>query len=352
MHNPYQLPTKKENCLNRKEGIHSYFTILYHHPSASKSLNSVSVKNKLHIRLAIAFAALLVIFACSKSKTTEDAKTAPFPSQVTLNNCLIAPDYGSSVICPAWRGPNNDHKIKPKNDPGPGKYYAWPQGLVIDQNSGEINVTKSETGARYIIGFVKTGNTDTCFTELVVAGVTYVDSVYVLESNDTLALPHFNANPSPTSVCDASDDTDYPGNGSNNGGGNDKCEFDDGSDDDNGNGAADEPPSGQRANDQKVRVRTVSGIINLKKTLADGAFGSNPKNGDSKEVTIYYRLNDCSVKALQKIKVNLTYYEKKSDIPVTLMNDVRTHRTAFMEARIIAPDGKPRPPQIFVTRYY
>jgi hypothetical protein len=101
-----------------------------------------------------------------------------------------------------------------------------------------------------------------------------------------------------------------------------------------------------------VRVRTVSGVINLKKTLEDGAFGPNPQNGDSKEVTIYYRLNDCSVKALQKIKVNLIYYEKKSDIPVQVLDEVRGRRTAFMQARIIDPNGKPRPPQIFVTRIY
>jgi hypothetical protein len=310
------------------------------------------MKNKVHTKFLVLFTLLLVIFACSKSKITQEAKSIPFPEQLELNNCINAPDYGSAVICPSYRGPNNDHKIKPKNDPGPGLYYAWPAGLAINQTTGEINVTQSETGARYIIGFVRTGGTDTCLTELTIAGVTYVDSVYVLSANDTLALPHFNANPIPTSICDPSDDTDYPGGSGGNGGGNDKCEFDDGSDDDNGNGIADEPPAGQRANDQQVRVRTISGIINLKKTLEEGAFGANPQNGDRKQVTIYYRLNDCSVKALQKIKVDLIYYEKKSDIPVTLLNEVTEKRTRFMQARIIDPNGKPRPPQIFVTRIY
>ena len=136
------------------------------------------------------------------------------------------------------------------------------------------------------------------------------------------------------------------------GGGNDKCEFDDGSDDDNGNGSADEPPPGQRANDQKVRVRTKSGVINLKKTLGDGAFGPNPQNGDRKEVTIYYRLNDCSSKSLQKITVELIYYAKQSDIPAALINEVRDRRNAFMQSRIIMVKGKPRPPQIFITRFH
>lgn len=296
----------------------------------------------------------LVIFACSKSKTTQDeSKPIPFPENLRINSCVSAPDYGKDIICPKWRGPNNDYKVKLKHNLGAGTYYAWPAGLVINPTTGEINVSQSETGAKYIVGFVKAGSPDTCLTELVIGGINYVDSVYVLNSNDTLATPYYNADPTVSSVCDPSDDTDYPGNnGNGNGGGNPKCEFDDGSDDDNGNGTADEPLPGQRANDQKVRVRTKNGVINLKKTLEDGAFGPNPKNGDKKQVTIYYRLNDCSVKALQKIKVDLIYYEKKSDIPVTLLNDVTRNRTSFMTYRIIAPDGKPRPPQIFVTRYY
>jgi hypothetical protein len=311
------------------------------------------MKNKVYTALFLFASLILAFFSCSKSKISEDANPIPFPTDIPLDNCSNGPDYGATVICPQWRGPNGDHKIRPKNDPGVGTYFAWPEGLVIDHNTGEVNVSDSETGARYIIGFVRSGTHDTCLKELTIGGVTYVDSVYVLSANDTLALPHFNANPLPTTICDPSDDTDYPGNSSGgNGGGSDKCEFDDGSDDDNGNGQADEPPPGQRANDQKVRVRTLSGIINLKKTLEEGAFGSNPQNGDRKQVTIYYRLNDCSVKALQHIKVDLIYYEKKSDIPVTLLNDLRVKRTNFMEARIIDPNGKPRPPQIFVTRYY
>lgn len=323
---------------------------MYYARFPSHHTNPVSMKRKLHTRLLILSALLVYIFSCSKSKVTEDVKTIPFPSHLEVGNCNLGPDYGGSVICPSYRGPN-DHTIKPKNDPGPGFFYAWPEGLVIDHMTGEINVTQSESGAKYIIGFIPLGGTDTCLKELTIGGVTYVDSVYVLSGNDTLALPHYNASPVPGSICDESDDTDYPGQ-SGNANGNDKCEFDDNEDDDNGNGVADEPPPGQRANDQKVRVRTKNGVINLKKTLEDGAFGNNPQNGDKKQVTIYYRLNDCSSKALRKIKVDLIYYEKKSDIPVTLLNEVNSKRTSFMETRIIDPNGKPRPPQIFVTRYY
>src|SRR5262245_14353461 len=119
-----------------------------------KYLNLVSVKNKIHTSLLVLTTLLLVIFACSKSKITQEPKSIPFPNEIELNNCLLGPDYGTKVICPSWRGPHNDHKVKPKNDPGPGLYFAWPTGLLIDANTGEINVTQSETGAKYIIGFI------------------------------------------------------------------------------------------------------------------------------------------------------------------------------------------------------
>ncbi len=153
----------------------------------------------------------------------------------------------------------------PLNNAGTGTYFAWPAGLLIDSVTGSINISKSETGARYLVGFVKTGSSDTCTKELVLSGITYVDSVYVLSNNDTLAIPYYNAEPSSTSVCGNSGDHPTPGNN--------ECEFDDGDDDDNGNGQADEPPPGQRANDQHVRVRTTNGIINLRQTLEEGYAG-------------------------------------------------------------------------------
>ena len=308
------------------------------------------MKNKFFINLFIICATcLLVVLACSKSNPLDEIPPAPFP-QINTFDCPNAPDYGDSIICPKNGNSPKDYKISPINNPGSGKYYAWPAGIVIDQNTGEINVTQSETGLRYIIGFIKDGSKDTCLKEIVLGGVTYVDSIYVLENNDTLALPHFNANPVPTSVCDDSGDDDYPGMSGGMGHGNDKCEFDD--DDDADGGGGPEPPPGQRANDQKVRVRTISGIINLKKSIDDGVFGDNPQNGDEKTVTIWYRLNDCSKKRLRKLNVKLIYYDKVSDIPQSVKDDIHNKREQFMQTRVITPNGKPRPPQIIITRAF
>lgn len=295
-----------------------------------------------------------IVASCRKDATTAakpdlQVEVAGFPSTFNFN-CADSPIYEDSVLCARYRGPDRDYFAKPLNRPPAGKYYSWPAGLVMDPNTGIINVTQSEGGVRYVVGFVKEGTTDTCHTKVIISGVHYKDNIYILAKNDTLAIPYFDANPLLASPCGTSDDTDYPGNST--GGGNAACEYDDDEDDDNGNGTADEPPAGQQANEQKVRVRTKTGIINLKKTLEDGAFGIFPENGTTKDVRIYYRLADCSLKALRSIKVRIIYYEKKSDIPPSLLAEILQKRYSFESSDlVVSPTSSPRPPLIIVTSF-
>lgn len=280
------------------------------------------------------FVLLLVVAACNKADRSDAdaAETVVDPNTVEthITQCPNAPDYGDSIVY--LQPVNGQYMVSPlNNDSVQGTYFAWPEGLSINKNTGVINVSKSETGARYLVGFVKAGTTDTCMNQLILGGITYMDSVYVISDNDTLAKPIFNADPFSAPACDGSDDSDYPGNNSN---GNNRCSFD--------NNAP-----GQKANDQKLRVRTVSGFINLKKSLDDGIFGPHPKNGDSKIINILYSLNDNSKKAQQQISVKVMYYDKASNIPVTLKNEVQTKRLEMMNYRIV--NGKPRPPLLIIA---
>lgn len=281
--------------------------------------------------------------------TFTDSSGVKFPVNGDYN-CSNSPDYGNTILYSKWRGPRKAFTLLPSNNKNvEGTYYAWPAGLAINSSTGEINLSQSETGMRYVVGFVKKGTQDTCLTKIVLGGATFVDSIYVLSKNDTLARPFFNADPTPLAICDDSDDDDYPGN-SGHGRGNNKCEWDD-DDDPDGNGPGDEPPPGQQANAKNIRVRTISGNINLKRTLKDGAFGSNPQNGARAEATIYYRLNDVSKKVLQKIKVELVFYNRKTDIPTTVVNEIEAKNNDFFQSKIMSPNGKPRPPQILITRF-
>jgi hypothetical protein len=252
---------------------------------------------------------------------------------INSRTCPNAPNFGDSIVYlkPKTGG---DFFVNPVNNIGlDGTYISWPEGLKINRITGAINLSQSETGVRYNVAFIKKGTTDTCVSQLIVGGITYLDAIYDLNQNDTLAKPMFNADPYGASVCDASDDIDYP---DNNGNGNSKCVFDD-----------DSP--GQRANGQKLRVRTKSGIINLKKSVEDGLFGKNPKNGTSKMVQIRYKLNDASQKAAQKIVVQVVYYDNVSSIPYAMQKEIAGKRANMFNYKIVK--GKPRPPFLIIAGF-
>ena len=86
-----------------------------------------------------------------------------------LKDPQLSPIYGDSIIYPQPTS-GSDYIFRPVNNPGTGKYFSWPIGMVIDSVSGAIDVTKSQTGQRYDIGFIKSGTTDTCLSQLIIGG--------------------------------------------------------------------------------------------------------------------------------------------------------------------------------------
>ena len=254
-------------------------------------------------------------FSCRKSVPTDStnhtAREIPFPKTI-VTGCLYAPDYGDTLIYPQPTD-GSDYIVSPVNNPGIGKYFSWPGGLVIDSITGAINVTKSETGEKFDIGFVKSGTADTCLTTITLAGASYMDSVYVLANNETTALPYFNAKPLLTTAPQGS-------------------HFD----------------ITKSAYNQKVSINNNTGIIDLKNTLQ--AFGSSPVNGQTVLSTMYYTLNDGSNNALQSIKVQLMYYYSKSQINVGVLNNISAKRNNILAGNLIGTKGNQRPPLIIITR--
>jgi hypothetical protein len=298
------------------------------------------MKSKLYIGSSLLpFVLLLVFVACNKGDRHSEEDDQPeeevLNAGTQLSNsttlCSNAPNYGDSIVFPQPRI-GGDFFVTPINNTGvTGTYLSWPEGLRLNRTTGAINLSQSETGVRYLIGFVKQGTTDTCVSQLILGGMTYIDKIYAMDQNDTLAKPIFNADPFGPSICDASDDTDYP---DNNGTGNNRCQFDDAA-------------PGSKANDLKLRVRTKSGIINLKKSLADGIFGPTVKNGDFKIIPIQYQLNDASNKATQSVSIKVMYYDKVSNIPTALQQEISSKNTSMFSYQII--NGKPRPPLIIIA---
>ena len=251
----------------------------------------------------------------------------PLPQVTTnvSNACPALPIYGDSVV---YIQPTSgqDATLTPVNNPGTGQYFSWPAGMVINRNTGAIDLTQSETGMRYVIGFVPAGTTDTCLSTLIIGGASYYDSVYTETNGSVKAVPYFDADPALGSNCGGQGD----GSG---------CKFD-------------VTGSAQSAG---VFVNNSSGEIDLQKTLngqgnKGGVFGSNPTDGQTATVTFYYQLKHGSNNALEHIDVQFMYYSSASSIPAGLMNSLTSKLNNALNGLLISNSTNPRPPLIIIVR--
>lgn len=238
------------------------------------------------------------------------------------NSVSYTLSYGSDIIY--LKNQSSDYIIYPTQS-RPGTYTAFPEGIELDEFTGAINVSDSETGLRYRVTHHSPGG-DSTSTTLVLSGITFTDHFYHLTQSDSIAFPVYNAiagNPVPLT-------------GSN---------FDD----------------GNLANSGGCAVQTINGQINLEETIRNGVFGATPQNDSRKDFEIKYRLNDPSEKALNKLQVRLYYYNTLADVPADvweILND-RQNQGVFLQANNSGNQGtarsetttataKPRPPCIII----
>ncbi|HEY2649738.1 MAG TPA: hypothetical protein VGI38_11120 [Puia sp.] len=249
---------------------------------------------------------------------TPEKPQIPYP-ETSAPGCNFAPDYGDSIVYsqPA----SGNYYVYPQNNQGiAGTYLSWPDGLNINATTGAINLTQSETGQRYSVAFVKTGTSDTCLSQLIVAGAAYMDSVYVLSQSDTTSKPYFNANPYGVAPCQGNQ-----GQG---------CQFD----------------YNNFAHNQGIEIDQKTGFIDLKKSMSNSLFGLLPLNGATVNTTIYYKLNDNSNFAPQKIQLKLVYYNHKSDVPAATLLTMTDFLVNTLNDLLISKGPSARPPLIVIVR--
>lgn len=238
-----------------------------------------------------------------------------------------------------------ENKIKPVKDLK-GTFSVVPEGLVINETSGEIDINKSETGLKYRISFTPSGSEVSCTFELTLGGVNYLDKVYILDQNDFLAAPIFNANRDAISPCPDDDDDDD--------------DDDDGSDDNSVCKFGELGPDDEDISLLGIEVNKSTGIIDLKKTLENGAFGSEPENGSELEARLYYRLQDQTLGARNGIDLKIFYFATLADVPQSLLDEIDQKNEDLLEGknnldfsnvRINAenPKAKPRPPYLLIV---
>jgi hypothetical protein len=275
--------------------------------------------------LAFIIAAISVL-ACSKevlnrSNTAinqNDANaTSTMQSATAVTSICDRFAYTDTIFYPAELP--NDYVVKPINKLL-GTYGAFPDGLKINSLNGNIDITESETGLKYIVWFVPSGTTDTCKKFLTVSGINYTDSIYVLANNTGVATPVYNANSLKPTDCRGG------------------CEFDDGHDDDDGDGFADEPPAGQQVIQQGIAMNKSTGAINLKKSIQNGALGKNPASGTYKDFVLNYRISDKSAKTLNRIGFRLYFYKTKAEIPASLKSELRAKQSLVLQDDDSSPD--------------
>ncbi len=63
----------------------------------------------------------------------------------------------------------------------------------MDSRTGAINVNTSESGAQYYICYVSAEEDTVCETSIIISGIDYLDSIYVLADEEFEAAPIFNA---------------------------------------------------------------------------------------------------------------------------------------------------------------
>jgi hypothetical protein len=253
----------------------------------------------------------VIAVSCSKSNSHSDvaangtiATNATFTTDVTKS-----PFYGDSILY--VRGDEaSAYQFKPTNSLGTGTYVAWPAGITIDPKTGIIDASKSEPGSRYNVGFVSATTGDTAYNQVIVDGVTYVDGIYALDSKDSVLSPYYNT----SAVTPWSSD----GKAAAFAGAQSHASY------------FDAPVLGVlSANELGLNVSTTDGSINLANSVRQGLFGSNPHNGDTKEIPIYYRLGDASSYSLLKSTVIVHYYNTLADVPVALLASCQASQQAF-----------------------
>ena len=222
--------------------------------------------------------------------------------------------YGDSILNLKPTGDNIVHPTSQR----PGRYSGFPEGIEIDEVTGAIDISDSETGLRYRITHTAPDGTKT-ETKVVLAGITFKDHIYYLSANDSIAHPVYNANESRI----------LPLTGSS---------FDE----------------GNIANGGGCSVKTDNGKINLKETIRNGVFRIPPQNDEQQTFEIKYRINDGSGKSLNKLKVLLYWYNTVNDIPQYVWDILNERVTQGVFLRggtgaVLEQVAKPRPPCVVIV---
>lgn len=255
------------------------------------------------------------------------------PNERNLNTICEAFSYSDTVF---YINDAASYKILPQQNLN-GIFSSVPEGLALDSLTGEIDINASESGLKYRVSFSPANSDQSCELDIVISGVNYLDKIYVIDQQEQIAFPVFNGDSSGVSPCPEDDDDD-----------DDACKFDE------------DGPDGTDLSDIGIEVSASTGEIDLEQTILNNAFGLNPENGSTLDVTLYYRLKDNSLGALNSLNLRLFYFETLPEVPQSLIDEIEDKNkqllglntsNSYINARL-AQDNlrvKPRPPYLIIV---
>ncbi len=347
-------------------------------------MNSSILKSR-YFSLVI-FLTLLLLFSCEEGIEEE----IEIPNQPTPFDCSRF-SYEEEIFY--LQEGTADYIINPVAALE-GTFSSFPEDLELDPQTGAINISQSETGLKYLVSFVPVNTSDTCQFSITISGINYLDSIHVLQSNDTLAVPVYNAANALALPCQELEGEDievnqlpqqildfiannYPGEtiedaeinrtadgtlvnyevdfesdlslyfNSNGDLIREDTDDDDDDDDDDDEYDCNFEEDAIAGNTQLILTKG-TGTINLKQTVAQGAFGVVPVSGSFIEKTIRYRLNDASQLALNQINVRLYYFDTQEEIPQTLLDELNDKKQGVLSNARVA-ERPTRPPYIIIV---
>ncbi|MDP9080308.1 MAG: hypothetical protein M3O71_23015 [Bacteroidota bacterium] len=238
------------------------------------------------VPLLIITCILGVLFSCKKEKSATPTAIPP-----AAGNGI----YADSVF---YVQNANDYFISPIISTQ-GSFASFPDGLNIDQNTGIINVNKSETGLKYKISFTPAGSADTVVSHIIISGINYQDKIYNLSLGDSIAAPIYNANLNMA----------LPGANNN---------------------AFDESAGCKNVG---IVVGSSSGVINLAQTVRNQGIDT----GATAQVKLGYRISDNSNKALNGLLVKIYFYRTAAEIPQYLTDLLIERKGTILTSNSISP---------------
>ena len=261
-----------------------------------------------------------VVFTLDDGETSCETKVVIGEGEEEPKECAFSYGKDGAVFTPT--DPKSSYFITPVFEEvvPAGSFSVEPEGLDFDTQTGTINVNTSESGIQYYISYTATDGSVVCETSIVIGGIDYLDSAYVLADGEFEAVP----------IVDAIVEEDRSAKGAFDETALFQLELGEG-----------QPSAAERG----LAIDNATGVINLRQTVANfRELGIELTDGFTREFEIFYTL-DPEPTFLNSTRIQVYYFESYDKIPAELLALLREKRRYPINGR----EEKERPSHVIIV---